>query len=442
MQPLDDYNLRLRSIEPGVESRSIRCGGAAATASILDSVALPRLSDVHLISFLHSHFQGNHVFRMLLAWIVSTLLFANFLTAEELPEPQRQEIIRIVEALQQQSSAPGISVAIGLEDSVCFAQGFGSADLENNVAVTPETRFRTASIAKPMTAVLVMRLAAEGNLDLDADIRSYVPEYPEKRWTFNCRQLLGHLAGVRHYKNDAETRSTDAYYNLTDAMETFRDDPLLHEPGSQYRYTTFGYNLLGNIAEAAGEDTFLNLLQKRVFDPAGMESTLDDSQAKIIPHRSRGYFKATLPYVLRSPAGHPFRVGEIYNAPFHDTSVKIPGGGLLSTPSDLVRFTIAVDECTICDEPSQRAMWTVQTTTTGTPTNYGLGWGVGSHHGQPMISHTGGQVGTSTVLVLFPDANVSVAIMCNLQSVSLKKTAIDIADVVLAAAPSEAGTRE
>ena len=173
----------------------------------------------------------------------------------ELDPQKNQAVAAVIEKLKQESGAPGISIAIGVENALAHSQAFGLADVENDVPVTPSTRFRTASIAKSMTAVCVLSLAERELLNLDTDVRHYVPEFAEKRWPVTSRQLLGHLGGVRHYKSAAEAASTQHFYALDDALQTFARDPLLHQPGTKFRYTTFGYNLLGSVAEHAGRQS-------------------------------------------------------------------------------------------------------------------------------------------------------------------------------------------
>lgn len=348
---------------------------------------------------------------------------------EELTPGQQQQIERIVLDLRHETEAPGISVAVANDNRLVYSNAFGLADVENDVACTSATKFRTASIAKSMTAVLVMKLAEEGKLDPDASVRQYVPEFPKKRWTVTSRQLLGHLGGIRHYKSPQETVATQFYPSLSDALETFRDDPLLHEPGSAFRYTTFGYNLLGNVAEGASGRNFINLLQNYIFDPAQMTQTVVDSQSAIVKNRTRGYVRIRRP--LQQLIGGGDSPSAIRNAPLHDTSMKIPGGGLLSTPSDLVRFACAVNTNRLCSDATKQMMWTEQQTTTGKKTGYGLGWSVRKRDGRKVVAHTGSQAGTSTVLILYPDQYISVALMCNLQKVRLTDVAHAIANVLL-----------
>lgn len=324
---------------------------------------------------------------------------------------------------------PGLSIAIAKNNQLIWERAYGLADVENSVAATAATRYRTASIAKSMTAVAILSLAEDGKLDLDEDIRSYCPGYPAKKWVVTSRQLLGHLGGVRHYKSNAETRSTTHFFSLDAALETFKDDPLRHEPGSKFLYTTFGYNLLGNIAEGASGQSFLQLLEERVFEPAAMKATVADNQYTTIPNRTRGYMRPDLGTITRLGGLGYMKPGELYNAPLHDTSVKIPGGGLLSNAGDLVRFATSLNQGNLLPQNALDEMWTAQTTTDGKSTGYGLGWRVRTKDGEKTVSHTGGQAGTSTILMLHPSSGTAVAVMCNLQSVSLTSITDEVLDL-------------
>ncbi len=368
---------------------------------------------------------GNILRLLLLACPATSIVHA-----DGLPRPVIEQIEERVSAAIGNRGIPGLSVAIGHDNQLCYSKGFGLADVEHNVPASTDTRYRTASIAKSMTAVVVMSLVADGKIELDAEVQTYCPEFPEKKWPVNVQQLLGHLGGVRHYKNGRETKSTQHFYNLNSALKTFRDDPLKHQPGSKYLYTTFGYNLLGSIAEGAADTDFVSLLQQRVFAPAGMEQTVVDDQAVIVPHRARGYIRHSADALKKLPRGHNLVAGELYNAALHDTSMKIPGGGLLSTPSDLVRFANAVNTGKLLPQNRVAQMWTSQKTSDNKETGYGLGWRLGQQSGRKVVWHTGGQAGTSTVLLLVPETGTSVALMCNLQNTRLLELASTIVDVI------------
>lgn len=348
----------------------------------------------------------------------------------ELPKLTSSQAEELVTEQMQQQGIPGLSVAIAVGNQLVYAEGFGFADLEHETPTLPATRFRTASIAKPMTAVVVLGLAESKQLDLDAAVQESCPEYPEKKWKVTSRQLLGHLGGVRHYKTRAETVATTHFFNLKSALEVFADDPLQHEPGTKFLYSTFGYNLLGSVAEGAADKSFLELLRTRVFEPAGMTDTVADDHYTIIPRRARGYIRMRPQDMLRFPDGVGLRVGKLYNAPLHDTSMKIPGGGLLSTAPDLVRFAVAVNQHQLLTEQTVKQMWETQRTADGKETGYGLGWSVSESEGRLVVGHGGGQAGTSTYLVLKPETGTAVAVMCNLQNASLKELCAKIIELV------------
>jgi CubicO group peptidase (beta-lactamase class C family) len=360
------------------------------------------------------------------------LFVSQSLLAADITETTLSSQIDIIaNELLQSTGAPGVSIAVGANNEIVLAKGYGSADFENNVQVTTETRFRTASIAKSLTAVLVLSLEERGVIDLDAPIQTYLPDFPEKQWPITSRLLLGHLAGIRHYDSNSESQSTQQFDSVQEGLKVFADDPLKHRPGSKFLYSSFGYNLLGAVAEQAGERSFMEQLHRHVLEPAGMNHTVEDSHADIISSRTRGYVKIISDSKsLNSNENSNCRVS-IQNAPMHNTSMKIPAGGLLSTPSDLVKFSIAVNTGKLLDPETCKKMWNRQIQLDGTKTSCGLGWNISQHTGRKMVSHSGGQAGTSTLLVLFPDSGTSVAIMCNLQNVALKATAKQLASIVL-----------
>lgn len=369
------------------------------------------------------------VLATLLLFSVFPCIDCNVLLSAE-RDSQDRPIDEIVNRLMERHGIPAVSVAVARQHELIYSKAFGLADVEHSVPASVTTRFRTASIAKSMTATVILALAEDGKLNLDAPVQTYVPEYPQKRWPVTSRQLLGHLGGIRHYKSPDEASSTEHFFSLKSALSTFANDPLVHEPGTQFRYSSFGFNLLGSVAEGAGDASFMTLLQENVLVPAGMSSTVADDQLAVIPSRARGYIRATETLLSRLPGGHNLVEGELYNSSLHDTSMKIPGGGLLSTAVDLVRFSIAVNQRTLLNDESVTRMWTRQRTNDGDRTSYGLGWIVGRQSGRNAVWHTGGQSGTSTILFVVPESGVSVALMCNLQSIRLLNVAAEIADLV------------
>ncbi|HEY7910929.1 MAG TPA: serine hydrolase domain-containing protein [Blastocatellia bacterium] len=369
---------------------------------------------------------------LLLIIVCSTAGFAQ--TRADLPPETIKKIEDLISTEMARQSLPGISVAVAVDNRLRYANGFGMADLENSIPARATTVYRTASIAKAMTAVAVMKLVEQGRLDLDAPIQKYCAAFPEKQWPVTARHLLGHLGGIRHYKSSEESNGTRHYFTIADSLALFKDEPLLHEPGTRFQYTTYGYSVLGCAIEGASGQPYDAFMRAQIFEPAAMHHSGIDHFRLLISNRARGYTRlnesayAQLPEAAKRIA----KVGGIYNATLHDTSMKVPGGGLVSTSIDLVKFAIAVNSSALVKPSSLEQMWTGQKARDGKATNYGLGWGISEVGGIRALNHSGGQAGTSTMLVLMPEKGVAVALMTNLDGVGLWNLAQQIATTLLA----------
>lgn len=294
---------------------------------------------------------------------------------------------------------PGAAIAVSLNDTLIWSEGFGYADLEQQVAATPLTKFRIGSISKSLTAAAVAQLAENGRLDLDAPVQKYVPSFPSKKWTITSRQLAGHLAGIRHYRGE-EFLLQRRFSTVLDGLSIFAGDTLLFEPGTNYSYTSYGWNLLSAAVEGASRENFLVYMDKHVFQPLGMKNTIADYGDSIIAHRSRFYALDSLNVTL--------------NAPYVDNSYKWAGGGFLSTPEDLVAYARMWLNPGFLKPETKLLFTTSQKTTTGKVTKYGMGWFVDTDKmKRPTIAHGGGSVGGTSLLILYPDQRFVVALICN-----------------------------
>jgi CubicO group peptidase (beta-lactamase class C family) len=374
---------------------------------------------------------------VLMAWAAGAVVASGRLAGETpqnaLPAAAVAEIDALMQKEMQAAKVPGASLAIVWANTPVYAKGFGMADLENRVPVKNATAFRTASVAKPITATGVMWLVERGTLDLDAPIQKYCPAFPGKQWPVTARLLLGHQAGIRHYGKPGESAGTQHYFSIADSLALFKNDPLLHEPGTKYLYTTFGYSVLGCAIEGASGQPYETFMREKIFTPAGMTHTRLDRIWDIIPDRSRGYMLLTADaFKTLPPTAQAFaRVDTVYNAPFHDTSMKIPGGGLVSTSEDLTRFGIAVMTHTILKESTQEQMWTDGATKDGKPTGYGLGWGVTPRQdGIRRLTHSGNQIGGASVFHVLPEIGLSYAIMVNLEDTEMGPMSRGVAQVL------------
>ncbi len=306
----------------------------------------------------------------------------------------------VITALMEVSGTPGMSVAVGIDGEIVWAEGFGYADVEQRVPVWEETKFRIGSVSKPVTAAAVGLLVEHGKLDLDAPVQQYVPSFPEKRWPISTRQVAGHLAGIRHYDGD-EFLSTRRYDTVAEGLEIFQDDTLLFEPGERFSYSSYGWNVISAVVEGASGESFLSYMQENVFGPLGMVNTIAEYSDSIIPLRTSYYERN--------------EDGSVLNAPFVDNSYKWAGGGFISTPSDLVRFGFAHFGEDFLGEQTIAELWTPQATNAGESTGYGIGWSVGIEDGQvTRAAHGGGSVGGTTGFMTYPQQNAVVAVVGNM----------------------------
>jgi serine beta-lactamase-like protein LACTB len=323
------------------------------------------------------------------------------------PPPAGSSNQRVVSAVRQFITdtlsvlrAPGAAICVIQDGRILWSTGIGMADLEQRVPVTTTTKFRIGSVSKALTAVALGRLYESGRLDWDAPVQRYVPAFPVKRFPITVRQLAGHLAGIRHYL-PGEFENQKHYGTVTEGLTIFADDSLLFEPGTRYGYSSYGYNLLAAVIEGASGEPYLSFMAKHVFEPAGMTHTAAEHPDSIILERGRYYTRAD-------------STGPVVNAPFVDNTYKWASGGFLSTAEDLARFGQRLLEGRIVRKETLDLLWTSMRTTDGKATDYGIGWSVESDSlGRRRVRHSGGSVGGTAHLIIYPDVALVVALLVN-----------------------------
>jgi serine beta-lactamase-like protein LACTB len=307
---------------------------------------------------------------------------------------------RLVRMDQRERGYPGIAIAVSVDGETVWSEGFGYADLEHRVPMWPSVKFRVGSVSKSMTAAAVATLVEAGRLDLDVPIQRYVPSFPEKPQPITTRQLGGHLAGIRTYEGD-ENFIRDPYPSVVDALDIFRDDPLLHPPGTAFSYTSYGFNVISAVVEGASGQPFLDYMADAVFRPLGMRETVADWVTPIVAGRAS--------YYVRNDAG------QVVNAPFVNNSYKWAGGGFLSTTEDVLRFANAHLRDDYLSKASRKMLFTEQRTDAGEGVGYGFGWFIQQDDaGRRLLSHAGGSVGGTSLMIMQPETRVVVAGLINL----------------------------
>lgn len=354
--------------------------------------------------------------------LLSALLLLGSLCGAALAEEPRFSAIndqanaRAASEMQKQSMV-ALSGVIVVDSKIVHEFHMGFEDRDNNVPASPKTMYRWASISKPVTAIAAMQLVEAGKLDLDADVRTLVPEFPEKPWMVTTRHLLNHTSGIPHYSNgkvisDPKPDSPDhPYEDVVVATGTFRASPLLFQPGAKHSYTTYGYMLAGAAVQRAGKEAFWHQVKTRIAEPAGMTSFQPDYQWIDIPHRAVGYKKI---------------LNQTITSTNTDVSWKLAGGGFISTVGDLGRFSIALMDDRLLKPESFAAMRTPPKLAGDEKTNYGLGLSVRRLKHLSVCQHSGSQEKTATFLIMAADQSASVGLMTNTEGSELGDLASDL----------------
>ncbi|MDQ1833576.1 serine hydrolase domain-containing protein [Massilia scottii] len=324
----------------------------------------------------------------------STLVFlvaALFSTASVHADPLDDAIV--VE--MKRSHVPGIGIAVVRNGKIIKEMGYGDADVENGVRVTPRTVFQSGSVGKTFTAALVMLLAEDGKLSLDDPISRHLPNTPKAWEAITIRHLLTHTSGLGdpYAKLDMRKDYTDEELIALEATI-----PTLFAPGEKWSYSNMGYHLLGFICNKAGGKLYGDQLRERIFVPLGM-STRIISESDIVPHRARGY--ARVDGVLKN---------QEWVAPRLNTTAD---GSLYLTARDLALWDLALYGDKILNARIREASWTPVKLNDGKTAPYGYGWQLGSRNEHRVISHGGSWQGFKAQMSRYVDDKLTVVVLAN-----------------------------
>jgi len=262
-----------------------------------------------------------------------------------------------------EQNLPGLSVAVGIDGEIVWAEGFGWANVANKVPVAPNMRFRIGHVSKVLTSAALGLLIDQGRIHLGDEIQKYVPTFPRKRWSVTLRELMAHTAGLKHYTGEYADVPSGHCDRASEGLQSFADDPLLFEPDTQSRYSTYGWVLLSAAVEAVAGEPFFTFMRTQILAPLGMTATVPDSPTQSIPDRVTFYF----------PRINLFGQNTAESV---DYSCFAGAGAYLSTPSDLVRFGLAMTNGRLLQPATIRMLQTRQELASGKETGFGLGWTV------------------------------------------------------------------
>ena len=340
--------------------------------------------------------------------------------------PQTPELAPRVDAIFapfDKKDSPGCALAVVRHGKIIYKRGYGMANLDYNIPITPASNFYIASSSKQFTAFSVALLEKQGKLSLDDSITKHFPELPVSVYgSVVVRQLIHHTSGIPDYFAllDIAGKSGDDRFTHDDFVDLLaRQKTLNFKPGDQFLYSNSGYLLLAMLVERVSGKSFREFAAQNIFQPLGMDHTFfRDNPTAIVPNRASGY---------------SFENGSYK---FHAANFALPGsGGLLTTVEDLFLWDQNFYHNKLGDGTSA-LLTEIQTPgrlNSGKQLTYAFGLEISEYRGLKMVNHAGASFGYRAQLIRFPEQEFSVICLCNSDAVAVspEKFARDVADVYL-----------
>ena len=328
-----------------------------------------------------------------------------------------------VEAQLKAQKIPGVSLAVCRDGKIIKATGYGLANVELDIPMTPETVLQTGSVGKQFTSMAIMMLFEEGKLGLDDKITKYIRESPAAWKDVTVRELLTHISGIPDYGSEEAMKKgvVDLRNDYTEEqlIQAFAKMPMAFAPGEKWSYSNTGYVLLGIIIRRVTGEFYGDFLQERIFKPLGMTSTRIISEADIVPHRSAGYRLVK---------------GQLKNQEWVSPTLNTTADGALYTNVlDLAKWDAALYTTKLVKQSSFDQMWSAAKLNDGKTYPYGFGWGLGFRNGHKVVAHNGAWQGFTMSIDRYLDDRLTIIVMTNLDSDNSKPEKIvkDIADIYL-----------
>lgn len=326
--------------------------------------------------------------------------FAIFLAAAAIPLAAQDARIDQIFAPWSKPATPGASVAVIQAGKVVYQKGYGAANLEYDIPITPDTIFHVASVSKQFTAMCIVLLEQDGKLTLDDDIHRYLPELPDYGHPITIRQLLQHTSGIRDQWQTlaiAGWRLDDVITQKQILRMLFRQRQLNFTPGARHLYSNAGFTLLAEIVARVSRKPFPQFADERIFRPLAMTRThFHDDHQRIVPGRAYSY--------ERSPQGY-------LAAPLNYANAGATS--LFTTAPDLAKWLDNFRDPKVGGPRAIARMQEQAVLNDGTKVPYALGLAIGHHRGLPTISHGGSDAGYRGYVVYYPDQQLGIAILSN-----------------------------
>jgi CubicO group peptidase (beta-lactamase class C family) len=350
------------------------------------------------------------------------------------PSPAESVIARVDKlfAPWNRSDSPGCSLGVSQNGVLVYERGYGMANLEYGIAITPASIFEVASISEQFTAMAILILAQRGKLSLDDDVRKYITEMPDYGNRITLRHLLTHTSGLRNGLRLLQLtgrRDGDGMTNDDVVKILARQKVLNFTPGTEFLYSNgFGYTLLAVIVKRVSGQSLRAFADANIFKPLGMAHThFHDDPTMIVPNRASGYYVGS-GNELRSMSEVDLQHLQLANQPGGDIAGQ---SHLYTTTRDLLIWEQNFADVRVGDPALVAAMETPTVLTGGDTSFYGFGIQVRWYRGLREFGHGGSEQGWDLRVVRYPDQGLAVAVLCNLENISSSRLARGVADIYL-----------
>ncbi len=333
-------------------------------------------------------------------------------------DPVIAERIDRVFADWDKAGSPGAALVVLKGNQVVYKRGYGYANLEYDIPITPSSVFHVASVSKQFAAFAIALLAHEGKLGLDDDIHRYLPEVPDFGQTITVRHLIHHVSGLR----DQWELLIMAGWRMDDVITTNHVMKLVRNqrdlnfaPGSEYLYCNTGYTLMAQIVEKVSGQSFREFTTARIFKPLGMErSFFYDDHEELVKNRAYSY----------APRDDGFKKSVLSYATVGPTS-------LFTTAEDLAKWLVNLDQPTVGAPEVIEQMHQRFTLTSGETLPYAFGLSYTEHRGLKLIGHSGADAGYRTYCGRIPEHGIGIVVLTNLGTAVPYDRALRVAEVLL-----------
>ena len=355
--------------------------------------------------------------------IGTTLLFvclslASISSGQSLPDSTIKKIDSIF-ADADNNNIPGYAIGVVRNDSLVYSKGYGMANLEYGVPITPETIFHMASVSKQFTAYSIVLLARQGKLNLDDDVHKYLSWFPDLKEKITIRNLLNHTSGIRdqwQLLTISGTRLDDVITQDQIIKVLSKQQALNFHPGEKYSYSNSGFTMLAEIVRSVTGQSLRQFTDSAIFKPLGMNNThFHDNYTEIVKNRSYSYDR-------------------IDGTHFANAILSYSNAGatsLFTNINDMSKWIMNFYDHKVGDQKDIDELTTRGKLNNGKQITYALGISVGEHNGWKQFSHSGGDAGYRTYLTVFPDLKMGIAVFSNLGDGSPWDKAYQVADLFI-----------